>query len=646
MPFFHRKPLSRCIALSALLSTTGAMLLAPNALAVGLGEVALQSPLGKPLEARIPLTHLGDLSSDQIKVMLGSDDDYTRLGVDRDYLHSQIRMQPVIEGANAYLHITTTQPVVEPYINFVISLRWPNGQLAREYTLLLDVPTMATPAPTSAAAAVEAPIGNISAAAAAADTAPRTYAPPPRSPSTAPAMPLDGRYRTAPGDSLWALAQRLRPAGVSAEQMMAALYAANPDAFVGGDPARMMAAIELKVPEASEATAATPLPSSAPAAAEAAPSEAADRFAGTRATDTPATEPAAADTEPPATGGPRLELLAPTDIEQLTVENAALREEVKSLTSSVGTLTTQLDRSEQRLEQMEAQMQQVLAGYDRQRGVDGAAAAGSTSPFADGAGQAVAAEPTDNDGIAAAQPVPEREGSLWMHLSYWIALGAVGGWALYQHSRKRREEEVEETFEPVAVVPTPAPVAPVVKPAPARVVSRDSMADVRRDIFSAEPAKAAPAKTAPLPPEAPADTASEWGTAEDNERYWHHHKDDVEELPLDLLDAEPVSARAPSPFASAGGGSAGVEDSVDASISAGVFVAFGRYSEAEQVLLEALQRDPSRQDLRLQLLDVYQQGDMREAFEQLAKTIEIECADAPEIVAEVAALRDSYSGRF
>ncbi len=645
MPFFHRKPLSRCIALSALLSATGATLLAPEVLAVGLGEVALQSPLGKPLQARIPLTHLGDLSSDQIKVVLGSEDDYARLGVDRDYLHSQIRMQPVIEEGSAYLRLTTIQPIVEPYLNFVISLRWPDGQLSREYTLLLDVPAVAAPAPASAAPAAAASIGNISAAAAAADAAPRAYTPPPRSPSTSPAMPLDDRYRTTRGDSLWGLAQRLRPAGVSVEQMMAALYAANPEAFLGGDPARMKEAVELAVPDAGQAASAAPLPSTAPARttlAPAAPGAAtADRFAGSSAIE----PPAAGDAEPAAGGGPRLELLAPSDIEQLTVENAALREEVKSLTSNVGALTSQLDRSEQRLEQMEAQLQQVLAGYDRQRGVDGAAAAGGTSPFADGSGQAAATAPTDSDGVAAALPVPEREDSLWMHLAYWIALGAVGGWALYLHSRKPREDDVEDEFEPVA-----AALTPVAKSAPARVVARDPLPKGRGEESRGEEgrretvreAPAASAKAAIEQPTATADSSADWGSAEDNERYWHHHKDDVDELPLDLLDAEPV----PSPFASAGGASAGVEDSVDASISAGVFLAFGRYSEAEQVLLEALQRDPSRQDLRLQLLDVYQQGDMREAFEQLAKTIETECADAPEIVAEVAALRDSYSGRF
>ena len=645
MPLFIRKPLPRCMALTALLS---ACCVAPAALAVGLGEVALQSALGKPLQARIALTHLGDLSSDQIKVSLGSDDDYARLGVERDYLHSQIRMQPVVDGANAYLRLSTSQPIVEPYINLVISLRWPNGQLAREYTLLLDIPPTAAPAPT--AATPVAPLGNIAAAALAADAAAdrrrdeESAAPSPASASArpraaAPALPLDGRYRTARGDSLWQLANRLRPAGVSVEQMMAALYAANPGAFLNGSPSQLKEAVELKVPTASEASAAAPLastsasPSTATAGAAAARTQpdaaVGDRFAGSRAVDTAA---AGSDVAPAPQDDARLELLAPTDIEQLTVENAALREEVKSLTSNVGALTTQLGRSEQRLAQMEAQLQQVLAGYDRQRGVDGAAAAGN-SPFADGRGQAVASEPADATGIDAAAPAPQREGSLWLHIGYWIALGAVGGWALYLYSRKQRDDE-EEAAERALASLSPAPAALTPAPSPARVVAREPI--VAQATVAAPP----PVATAAAPAE-PTDAA--WGSAGDNERYWHHHTDSAEELPLDLLDAEPVAA---TPFAAAGAGSAGVEDSVDASISAGVFLAFGRYSEAEQVLQEALQRDPSRHDLQLQLLDVYQQADMRDAFEQLARAIENDNADAPEVVAEVAALRDSYSGRF
>ncbi len=608
MPLFPRKPLSRCIAAATFWS---AALLAQQGLAAGLGDVTLQSHLGKPLQAQIALTHLGDLSDDQIKVALGSEDDYARLGVDRDYLHSQIRMQPVIEGGRAYLRLSTSQPIVEPYLNFVVNLRWPSGQLAREYTLLLDIPPVAAPAASSRAAAV--PAGNISAAAEAARPATQ------RSVASAPsgtARPVDGRYRTERGDSLWRLAQRLRPAGVPVEQMMAAIHAANPEAFLGGDPARLKEAVTIAVPEGAQIAAAAPLPASAPAPAAPVAAVTGDRFAGTGLPAEPlADAPTAAAPAGGTDSGPRLELLAPSEVEQLSVENSALREEVRSLIGNVSALNGQLERSEQRLQQLESQLQQVLAGYDRQRGIDGAATEGS--PFAGGALQPVASASADG-GIAAAQPAPEQGGSLWMHLSYWIALGALGGWALYQQSRGRRPDsnsELEPMASPRAVAPLPAAAA-VEQPRPAPAVA-----------ISAE-------------------TAQQWGSVEEHERYWQHRSDGTEELPLDLLDELPEAPATAAPAAARARSVDEVEESVDASISAGVFLAFGRYTEAEQVLQEALQRDPSRDDLRLQLLDVYQQADMREAFDHLAKAIERECADRPELIAEVAALRDSYSGRF
>jgi pilus assembly protein FimV len=75
-----------------------------------------------------------------------------------------------------------------------------------------------------------------------------------------------------------------------------------------------------------------------------------------------------------------------------------------------------------------------------------------------------------------------------------------------------------------------------------------------------------------------------------------------------------------------------------------VFVAFGRFDEAERLLHEALQQNPGRDDLRLQLLDVYLQSDQAEAFETLAEVIEAGPA-SPETLAELAVLRDSYQAR-
>jgi pilus assembly protein FimV len=125
------------------------------------------------------------------------------------------------------------------------------------------------------------------------------------------------------------------------------------------------------------------------------------------------------------------------------------------------------------------------------------------------------------------------------------------------------------------------------------------------------------------------------------EQYWQHPSD--ESLTLDLNDVAPASSAAhdteieldlpKQP-----------DEPVDASISAGVFVAFGRFDEAERLLREALLQDRERDDLKLQLLDVYLQSDQAEPFEQLARSIE-ESAASSETLAELAVLRDSYRTR-
>jgi pilus assembly protein FimV len=113
------------------------------------------------------------------------------------------------------------------------------------------------------------------------------------------------------------------------------------------------------------------------------------------------------------------------------------------------------------------------------------------------------------------------------------------------------------------------------------------------------------------------------------------------ELPLDLSDAEPLPTPRRQNAVADADPSTPAEEPVDPSISAGVFVAFGRFDEAEQMLATALQRQPERADLKLQLLDVYLQGDKRAVFEALADSVERDHDDA-EVLAELVVLRNNY----
>lgn len=232
---FKRQPLY-ALCLAALCST--------NASALGVGTARVLSPLGTPLRALIPVEHADGLSANEIKAGLASDANYQRMGVQHDWAQGRLQFRPVFRDGKPYIEVTTDTPVSEPYVDFVLSLRWPNGQIAREYALLLDPPGTATPAPTAQAPNTTAP----------------SYATAVTTRAGAPIKP-GNRYTTRRGDSLWRIAERVsgdHPIGAT----MDAIYQANPQAFINGDRNRLKAGVRLRVPASTTIAQASPAPAS------------------------------------------------------------------------------------------------------------------------------------------------------------------------------------------------------------------------------------------------------------------------------------------------------------------------------------------------------------------------------------------------
>ena len=202
--------------------------------ALGLGEITLHSQLDQPLNAEIRLRGMGDLDPDQIIVRLAPAADFERSGVDRLYSLTEMRfdVRPGKSGEGV-VQIRTEQPVREPYLDFLIEVRWPSGRVLREYTLLLDLPTYsAEPPPVVRAPDVTAPARSA------------------RAPRAAVRSTWSGgsSYDVHSGDTLWSIASRTRPSGVSVQQMLKVLHRDNPEAFVNGDIDRLRAGVVLRVP--------------------------------------------------------------------------------------------------------------------------------------------------------------------------------------------------------------------------------------------------------------------------------------------------------------------------------------------------------------------------------------------------------------
>ncbi|MEH6626217.1 MAG: FimV/HubP family polar landmark protein [Motiliproteus sp.] len=225
-------------------------LTAPDAKALGLGEVTVHSSLNQPLSAEINLLQLRDLAKSQIIAGLADSDDFYLAGVKPTIILSDINFQMVVKDGKGVIRLTTTDPIKEPFLNFLVEVNWPSGRLVREYTILLDPPVFSAKdlAPRSAPAAPRTSSSSVSTAKAmpAAQGAP---APQTSGSNVRSRMDKDGQYYVDVHDTLWNVALKTRPdRSVSPQQMMLAIQRTNPEAFINNNINRLRSGVVLNIP--------------------------------------------------------------------------------------------------------------------------------------------------------------------------------------------------------------------------------------------------------------------------------------------------------------------------------------------------------------------------------------------------------------
>ena len=198
------------------------------AMAVGFGEITLKSALNEPLEAEIALTNTGSVEEGMLLAQLASPAAFTEAGVSRDSYLTLLNFLVTRDAAgDRVIQVSSTEPVTEPYMAFLVELEWPSGRMMREYTLLLDLPDYS---------------GRAAPAAVQQSTADAVTSPGSDSQFTGP------EHRVVVGDTLWNVAKRLRPQGMTILQTMDALYSQNPKAFVNGNANNMKKGAVLRLP--------------------------------------------------------------------------------------------------------------------------------------------------------------------------------------------------------------------------------------------------------------------------------------------------------------------------------------------------------------------------------------------------------------
>ncbi len=203
-----------------------ALLIPGRGFALSLGEIEVSSPLNQPLEAKILLRAVeqGDLES--MEISLGSREQFERAGLDRPFVLSQVQFVIVPGGSGqAHIKVFSDEPIAEPFLNFLVEVNWPRGHVLREYTVLLDPPLYGSEFSRQSNPIPGASLG------------------------AGPVAFSGDEYRVQAGDTLWAIAQQVRPdPRISAPRMMLALLQANPQAFNNGNINDLRAGAVLRVP--------------------------------------------------------------------------------------------------------------------------------------------------------------------------------------------------------------------------------------------------------------------------------------------------------------------------------------------------------------------------------------------------------------
>ncbi|MGY0798365.1 type IV pilus assembly protein FimV [Lysobacter sp. A286] len=246
--------------------------------ALGLGQIEVKSKLGEPLLAEISIISNDPGELEQLRVGLASPETFARVGLSPpEGVVAGLQFVSALDAAgNPVIRVTSSQPITESLLTFLVEVDWGQGRMVREYSTLLDAPrTVSAPLQPQVDAPVVTPSNTIlrppesmvqgaapdadananataeepaELAASAIATAPTSVAT-----TAVPAAPAARRNpaEVQAGDTLSEIAQQLDLGG-NLNQTMIALLRSNPEAFIGGNIHLLKQGVVLRIPDAAE----------------------------------------------------------------------------------------------------------------------------------------------------------------------------------------------------------------------------------------------------------------------------------------------------------------------------------------------------------------------------------------------------------
>ncbi|PHV13314.1 FimV/HubP family polar landmark protein [Chitinimonas sp. BJB300] len=234
--------------------------------AAGLGRLNVLSGLGQPLRAEIDLVAVQPAEVESLRAALAAPEAYREAQI--EYPPTALGLRFNLEkrgGGQYYIAINSAQSVNEPFLDFLLELKWEGGRVLREYTALLDpvgydsTTKQGTAQPTETwdltpkSSLPKPMVANRSSASSRAESKSQ------ESKSTESNADSSGATHTVKqGETLAGIARENAVEGVSLEQMLVGLYRANQDAFDGNNMNRLRKGRILSIPSKETLTAIQP----------------------------------------------------------------------------------------------------------------------------------------------------------------------------------------------------------------------------------------------------------------------------------------------------------------------------------------------------------------------------------------------------
>lgn len=607
-------------------------LLAPvSGFSLGIGDIRVRSALNENLNAEINLVASSGERPSNIKVSLASSEKFDAAGIPWTYFLSKLRFQPVVKAnGTMVIKVTSKEALKEPYLNFLLEVSWPKGSLYREFTVLVDPPAdyqhqsyqepvyqepvYPSPYQYEAAAPIErqdyVPRRRSSRPARTA----RIHADRPRKIA---AGNYGGQIVTRRNDTLWNVAARARGAGISVEQMMMALYNQNPQAFYQQNVNALSAGKSLKIPEKSTVE-------------QLSRQDALTEFSrhnqawNTNRSGIPRNDSQVAQAESVDT---QLKLEAPTEATVGADESVAPSSEQTSSSQKVLTPVppttasqtegsgekSQVDKALQdkinALEKQMANMEQLIALKDKQLAdIQNPAQKTPTEPTPSPVPPVEAPAP-----ITPAQPVPAPVAT---------SPGVVQPTPLQPTPEAPKPAQPVTPPKPVIKPPVrtqaqPAPVAEESSPLPwilgalstaflglfgwlwlrkQKILKETDAESMFRNYTTMRNADASGGLSTTMKKASGPLSAGVAGESSFLNDFKASDFESFESFNVDHSDIDPVA-------------------------EADVYLAYGRYQQAEELMRDAIKDHPERDDCKLKLLEIYQASSNKEAFDSFAKSL-------------------------